>query len=176
METDMPKLARPMLQGVKCLLLDGKPYQITGRNAKDRFITKPIKNHMVNELLGGLPQFMGEIVVGDPTAEDCELETQKCLDNENLIFLFVLWVYDLKTVGMYQLDNRLQMAESMVLACGPVVQYADHTIIENDTALEAYKEVVVGAGYPGVVLREVWGTFGTYDEEIKAEADTPAAS
>lgn len=150
------KLARPLLRGVPLQILNGK-------------LKQNVKNRMVNDLLKDYPNFTGEAVVGLPTAEDCYEETQRMLDQPNAFFLFVFWVYDLRTTALYSLQDRLKIAESMVTACGPTVQFADHELIESEKELEAYKEkVIVQAGYPGIVLREPYGTFGTEDETITA--------
>ena len=57
----------------------------------------------------------------------------------------------------------------VVGACGPCVQYVDHELVTSKEELDAYAAKVIKAGFPGVVLREPHGTFGTYDEEIPAE-------
>jgi hypothetical protein len=165
----MYKLARPMLKGMLVQVLDGKPYLVTGRDKKDRDITAPMPNNMIVDMLSDVPQFRGTLVVGPPTAPDCQENTEYHVKQPNAVFPFVLWVHDLRTTNRLGLKDRLGIAQPFVLACGPVIQYADHDTIESEVALESYKELVmVKAGYPGVVLREPFGTFGTYDEEITA--------
>lgn len=157
--TDIYKLARPKLRGVPCAIVGGHP--------------KGIENRMVKDILGGLPQFVGEIVVGSPTDEDCFEITKEFLSDPNRIDLFVFWVYDLHTTKLYDLRARLDIVQPFIEACGPNVQYVDHELITKPEELEVYKTKVFERDFTGVVLREPFGTFGTYDEEILKE--TPPA-
>ena len=130
-----------------------------------------IKNRMVRDIIQDLPAFVGEIVVGKPEDPECHEMTELFLGTENIMHPFVFWVYDMKTAGPYPLQDRLQIAEPMVTgACGPCIQFVDHTLITSKKELDSYAAKVTGQGFPGVVLREPYGTFGTYDEEIPAES------
>jgi uncharacterized protein Usg len=138
---------------------------------------QPVPNRMVNDMLSGLPSFRGEIVIGKPTDPDCFEITKLFLETENLVHLFVMWVYDLRTTFPFSLDKRLDYAQGFVNTCGPNVQYVDHTLIQSDKELEAYKKVVIDEDkFTGVVLREPYGTFGTEDETIVAETAKASAS
>ncbi len=150
--TEMYKLARPKLDGVPCKIINSKAIGVA--------------NKMTKDLLNGLPQFQGEIVYGKPQAEGCYQITKELLDEENGFFLFVFWVYDLRTTEFYSLENRLNMAEIFVGTCGPNVQYVEHELITDATQLEAYKAKIQADGFAGIVLREPHGTFGTEDETI----------
>lgn len=159
--TEIYKLARPKLRGVPCAIASGQV-------KCDGF-----ENRMVMDILGGLPQFVGEIVVGSPTAEDCYERTKRFLEQQFEINLFVFWVYDLKTTENYDLRTRLEIVEPFVAASGVNIQYVDHELITSPEELEAYKTKIFERDFTGVVLREPYGTFGTYDEEILKET-TPA--
>jgi hypothetical protein len=151
------KLARPMMRGVKVQIRN--PFK------------GDIKNKMVRDMIQDLPMFVGEIVVGKPEDPECHEMTELFLETENLIHPFIFWVYDMKTTENYDLQTRLKIAAPMVIgACGPCIQFVDHETVTNKAELDAYAEKVIKQGFPGVVLREPWGTFGTYDEEIPAES------
>lgn len=155
--TDFYKLARPLMRGVKLDIRSGA-------------VSEDIKNRMVRDMLGGLPQFTGEIVVGRPIDTECREMTQAFLDDEQLLIPFVFWVYDIKTTGTYSLQDRLKIAEPMVLACNPCIQFVDHELVQTKEELDDYaKKVVAENFFPGIVLREPYSTFGTRDEEIPAE-------
>lgn len=156
--TDIYKLARPLMKGVPCSIGGGK--------VREEYI----KNRMVLDMLSGLPQFVGEIVVEDPVAPDCYEKTMEFLDNQFAIKLFIFWVYDLRTTESYDLRARLEIAEPFVTASGPNIQFVDHEIVESQEAIDEYMKKVTGRGFPGIVLREPFGTFGHEDEIIKAEA------
>jgi len=151
------KLARPLMRGVKLQI----------RNPFD----ETVKNRMVRDMLQDLPAFVGEIVVGKPEDPECHERAEFLLGESNLIHPYIFWVYDMKTNGNYPLHERLGMTETMVTgACGPCVQFVDHMAVTNKKELDDYAKMVVDKGFPGIVLREPYGTFGTYDEEIPAES------
>lgn len=155
--TDFLKLARPLMRGVRTDIRGGQASEF-------------IKNRMVRDMLGGLPSFTGEVVVGKPIDPTCHEATQLFLEDELLLHPFIFWVYDMQTTGLYGLRERLDMAETMVAACGPVVQYVQHELIHSKEELDKYAEKVVTQNhFPGIVLREPYGTFGTYDEAITSE-------
>lgn len=151
--TEIYKLARPKLTGVPCAIMSGH-------------VQDDIKNNMVREILGGLPSFRGEIVVGDPVAPDCLKRTMAFIDDPMSIQLFVYWVYDMRTSGNFPLKERLDIAEAMMNSCGPNVQFADHKLITSAKELAAYKVTLERLKFSGLVLREPYGTFGTQDEEM----------
>lgn len=152
------KLARPLMRGVKVDIRAGQASEC-------------VRNHMVRDMLTGLPSFTGEIVVGSPIEPACHEITEDFLENEKAIRPFVFWVYDMQTTGLYALKARLEMSETMVVACPPFVQYVDHELLQSKQELDDYaKKVVTKNFFPGIVLREPFSTFGTYDEEIPAEA------
>lgn len=157
MSDEFYKLARPLMRGVK----------LTIRNPFD----PEVKNRMIIDMLQNLPAFAGEIVVGKPEDPECRERSEFLLESENVIHPYIFWVYDMKTVQPYPLQERLQIAEPMVVgACGPCVQFVDHEKVTSKKELDDYAEKVIRQGFPGIVLREPFGTFGTYDEEIPAES------
>jgi len=151
------KLARPLMRGVKVDIRSGQ-------------VSENVKNRMVRDMLSDMPQFTGEVVVGKPIEPDCREMTETFLADEQLMVPFVFWVYDMKTTGNYGLRERLKMTEPMVAICHPCIQFVDHTLIQSKQELDDYAKKVVTENYfPGIVLREPFGTFGTFDEEISAE-------
>lgn len=157
--TEIYKLARPLLTGVKIELIAGRPLLTTG---------EPVPNRMITEILGGLPNFTGEIVVGKPH-EDCYERSWDFVSAPNAINLFVFWVYDAKLNNPMNLRERLNIAESMIEACGVNTQWCEHELIETQKALEQYHEKVCKENYfPGIVLREPFGTYGTEDQVVKS--------
>lgn len=171
---EMYKLARPLMKGVVVEILSGEPYIVSQEYKqfhKDyRPKREPIENKMVRDMLLGMPQFTGEIVVGKPIDEDCFEITKLFLESPHVLAPFIYWVYDLRTTGIYDLRRRLEMAEQFVLTCGPCIQYVDHTLIESEAELEAYKKTVTEENhFPGIVLREPFGTYGTEELIIRSE-------
>lgn len=161
--TKMYKLVRPRMQGVPCQILNGK---VQG---------DLIKNNMVREVLRDIPQFSGELVVGSPQAPDCYEKTLDQVGHEDGFPLFVFWVCDLRTTQNLGLRSRLGIADSMMGAMGHNVQFVEHTLVEDNKALDDYFNMVVGEkGFSGVVLREVEGTYGAWDEEITALGAIPS--
>lgn len=163
MINDIYKLARPLTRGVRVDILSGKPYMQKGE--------QPIANLMVNEMLNDLPQFVGDLVVGNPVDADNPEMTQLFLDSPEIVAPFVLWVWDMRTTGLYDLKRRLEILAPMVECSHPSIQPVEYELIESVDQLAQYKQkVIVDNFFPGVVLREPFGTFGTSDETIKADA------
>lgn len=162
MKSEIYKLGRPLMCGVPCSIANG---QVREQDV--------IKNRMVREMLSGLPQFVGEIVVGSPTADDCTEKTKEFLDDQFAIELFIFWVYDIRTTEPYDLRARLEIAEPFVTASGPNIQFVDHEILESQEDVDKFMAKVVNRGFKGIVLREPFGTFGHEDETIKTEDAEP---
>lgn len=152
---EMYKLARPQMHGVPMSILSGRP--------------QGTENAMLNDILGGLPQFVGEIVVGSPTAPDCYERSKAFVDNPTGVHLFVFWVYDLRTTERYGLRDRLDIVQPFVTSCGANIQYVDHELIESVKALENYRATLIKQNFTGIILREPFGTFGTEDETLPIE-------
>lgn len=157
------KLARPGLNGV--------PIQISGGRLPDT-----IKNNMVRELLGGQPNFTGELVIGKPQADDCYERSLAFAEDPTAIALFVFWIYDMKTSHPYPLKERINMAEQMMGSCGPNFQYVDHAIIETYSDLQTYNDHLAKRNFKTIILREPYGTFGTEDETVEVRTTEQAPS
>jgi hypothetical protein len=150
------KLARPLLQGVVVEILSNVPTS-----------KPPLRNRFVIDMLTGLPQFKGEVVIGKPEDPECKEITELFLDQDFIPHPFIFWVYDLCTTGIYDLQRRLTMAEQFVITCFPTIQYAEHKEITTYEELRAYAELVMEERkFPGIVLRDPWSTYGTEDETI----------
>lgn len=150
------KLARPLMRGVRVEILSGKPTAKT-----------PIKSKMVKDMLTGMPQFIGEIVVGLPEAVDCREITELFLDQEDLMHPFIFWVYDLRTTSMFDLKRRLQIVTQFMETTAPFIQYVDHEELNSKADLDRYARLVIEERkFPGIVLREPWGTYGAEDETL----------
>lgn len=161
--TEIYKLARPLLRGVKVEILGTYPRMIV--NGKPQ----SINNQMVKEILGGLPNLTGELVVGNPIDPECQQNSLDFINSPHSINLFVFWTYDAKTNTPMNLRERLKYVESMVHTCGVNVQYVDHELVESHEAIEKYRQKVIDENFfPGIVLREPFGTYGTEDTIIEA--------
>lgn len=150
--TDIYKLARPKLSGVPCQILSGH-------------VSDNIKNRKVRDMLSDMPNFTGEIIVGRPQDLDCQERSNDFCESEDLMELFIFWVYDMRTTATYPLKDRLGIASSMVGACGPFIQYVDHELLQSEEDIEEYKAKLAEDGFTHMMLREPYGTFGTEDEE-----------
>ncbi len=99
--TDFHKLARPLMRGVKTQIRSGT-------------VDPEITNKMVRDILGGMPAFVGEIVIGKPEDPECYLMTKLFLETETIMHPFIFWIYDMKTVANYALKERLLITRTMV--------------------------------------------------------------
>src|SRR5881628_2948040 len=96
-----------------------------------------VKNKMARDILGGMPQFTGEVVVGLPVDPTCFEETTAFLEDPMQMRPFIFWVYDMKTTENLGLSSRLAIAKPMVLICHPCIQYVDHELIHSKKELDA---------------------------------------
>lgn len=145
-----PILCSPKLDGVRCLILGGKP---VSRNLK------PIPNMGVQSILQGLPQFDGELIVGPPAAPDAFNVTSSGVMSTGGFPDFTFWVFDVVTVKPYPFEERLKMAMQFADASGNCVQFVDHQLIQDEAGLLKYESKVLGLGYEGVMLRAPDGPY-----------------
>lgn len=138
-----PVLVAPALYGVDCLISNGQPL--------DRHCN-PIPNRSIAEMLQGMPAFMGTIVVGDPTADDCFQRSYSAVKSPEGFSKFVLWVYDILTHGSYTYIERLDIARHIINACSKNFQLIDHELVKSPSTLMKYKKLVLSEGYKDIFV------------------------
>lgn len=154
-ELVFPLYASPKLDGIRVLIRDGQ--------AVTRKLLPVANDHIRNTLVTVAPDgFDGEVISGDPTAEDCYNRTQRAmLGNKVVEPEFKFHVFDDFTAPTLPYQERMErIAEFMrrhVIADHVVFHIP--TLIPNLAELETYEAHALALGYEGVILRS---TFGTY--------------
>lgn len=145
-----PVLVSPKLDGIRCLIINGQP---VSRNLK------PIPNLVVRERLSGLPAMDGELIVGDPRAQDVFNRTSSGIMSGSGVPQFKFWVFDALTNAPMPFLERLALAKSYANSCGKDVQYVAHKMVDNAKQLLEYEAQMLLAGYEGIMIRALQGPY-----------------
>ena len=144
-----PLLASPKLDGIRCLIVDGKPVSRT---------LKPIRNHYVQRYLQhwGLPDLDGELVVGEATHPNAMQNTTSGVMSADGEPDFTYHVFDLYSStdpfhGRYSYMSQLELPLR--------VRVHPHRMIYSVAELEAMEEEALAAGYEGLIVRDPRGAY-----------------
>lgn len=149
-ESMFPFWAQPKYDGIRVLCgQDGYAYTRS---------LKPVRNlefqsrmRMARDKLAGLD---GEVIVGDPTAEDCYVRTSSAVmsfENPDIINA-KLWVFDIwNSVGTYEerYGELLEIADDLP----PWVEIAPNALLSDMDMLNQYETKRLLEGHEGVILR-----------------------
>ncbi len=142
-----PVLVSQKLDGIRCLIIDGVA---VSRNLK------PIRNEYVQSILG-TPKYYGldgELIVGDPFAEDCYRVTSSGVmskDGEPGFTFYVFDRWDMPGVGF---SDRLAATQG-----GYRIQRVAHNWAYCEADLLRIEEVLLAKGAEGVMVRSLHGPY-----------------
>lgn len=140
-----PLYAQVKLDGIRCVIVDGKPLSRTLKEIPNREIFEALSD----PALEGLD---GEIIVGRPTAEDCYRRTASFVMAPNKTGEdWMFFVFD-KHNSKQPYDQRMRE----VLTATPVDDHVDTLgvlLIETPEQLDQYEQLFIGMGYEGLILR-----------------------
>lgn len=141
-----PILVSPKLDGIRCLIKDGKAVSRT---------LKPIRNRFVQQILGTpvLNGVDGELVVGDPTASNCMQMTNSGIMSFDGEPDFTFYAFDIWSRGNLPFANAFDTLVLRGYNYGRL-KVLDQDELQSVSQLEAYEEDVLSAGYEGVILRD----------------------
>lgn len=145
-----PVLASPKLDGVRGLVLDGR---LVSRSLKE-FPNKHVMSLFSHRELNGLD---GELILGDPAANDAYRRTNSAVSREEWTPDVKFWVFDkmpFGTTGEYW--QRLEAARQVQF---PNVLMVPTELIENEATLLKLEAEYLKLGYEGVMLRSVDGLY-----------------
>lgn len=134
-----PYLASPKLDGIRCVILEGK---VLSRSLK------PIRNKYIVSQLQGLPNMDGELIVGSSHYGDVFNRTTRGVMSADGEPCFMFHAFDTLADLSLPFQERLAWIpkDAYVL---PV----PHTMVYNLNDLGKYEEKVLYQGYEGVMLR-----------------------
>ncbi len=155
-----PLIASPKLDGIRCTIQDGV---VLSRNLK------PIPSDLVQQMFGieDLEGIDGELVYGDPTAEDCFNKTTSAVMRKDFPDLFVgeslvLYVFDklseLPCLNQMVFTDRLADAHQITCATNQTL-LVPHHIIQGHEELAEYEAHHLDLGYEGVMVRSQDGPY-----------------
>lgn len=140
-----PLYASPKLDGVRAVVRDGVVY--SRRN-------KPIPNRWVQEKLGHLEHFDGELIVGEPTSKSVYRDTTShVMSHDKTDFDLRFYVFDHVQFPSNSYGSRTEVLDLDM----PVISSAfklDQALVLNLDALLAYERKCLADGYEGLILRD----------------------
>lgn len=155
-EKMFPYWAQPKLDGIRVLVGDDG-YLYTRS-------LKPVRNYHLQCLARNNPSligFDGEIIVGDPTAEDCYRRTSSAVmsydsdDIENAkLYIFDVWK---DTSSNY--DQRYETILSLMDQFPDWVEVIPTVLLSDMRMLEEYEKKWLQQGYEGMMLRRRNGKY-----------------
>jgi DNA ligase-1 len=146
-----PALVSPKLDGIRCVIRDGKAVTRSG---------KPVPNrHVRTWLEANCPEgFDGELMLPPPaTFQDC---TSAFMSHEAVppaVWFFA--VFDVVIDGV-RFDDRQKRLREMVLNCDARrVQQVPHITVRSQEELADFEEHCIAAAYEGVMIRSAKGLY-----------------
>lgn len=146
---EFPLVAQEKLDGIRCVIVDGKPVSRT---------LKPIPNKEIAAALTN-PAFEGldgEIIVGDPTADGCMQATSSFVMAPNktgeawAFYVFDKWNQDGPFWVRY--GEAEKIVNTVTWTDLPLFMVNSRNIFTLDD-LDAYEAQLLAAGHEGVILR-----------------------
>jgi DNA ligase-1 len=146
-----PLLASPKLDGVRALVRDGVVYSRSG---------KPIPNAHVQKTFGHLHGYDGELIAGEPNAQDVFRKTQSAVMSQDGRPDVTFHVFDNWTRGNAPYGKWYGSAVSNIgTALKTNVQLVQQVAVKNSSDIEAYEENALAVGFEGVMLRSLDGKY-----------------
>ena len=147
-EAVLDKLVYPFwgsikLDGIRVWMPEGKPLTRTMKEVPNRFTF----NRFSHTNYFGLD---GEMVMGDPTAEDCYRKTYSAVMGRAGEPELDFYVFDQVSEGVY--EDRYRAVERRTPLANVIV--VDQHWIENRQQLDEFEDRTVQAGHEGVMLRK----------------------
>lgn len=144
-----PLLASPKLDGIRCLIVDGKPVSRT---------LKPIRNRFVNQYLSShdLPSLDGELIVGSATDPNAMQNTTSGVMSADGEPDFTYHVFDLHC-SPARFHGRY--ASLLEVGLPPRVVVHQHQYLRTVAELEDMEEQALTAGYEGLIVRDPRGAY-----------------
>lgn len=144
-----PVFTQPKLDGIRVIVKDGIVYSRS---------LKAIPNKHVQSLFGHLQGLDGELIVGNPTAQDVFQKTTSGVmskDGEPDVTLYAFDVWDKPTsiFEMRQQCLRLKCCEESDIELVP------YECIHTYKELLAYADTQISTGYEGIMLRNPYAPY-----------------
>ena len=153
-----PKFVSPKLDGIRCVIMDGKP---VSRNLK------PIRNLWVQHCLKGIPDGVdGELIVGSAVGDLVFNRTTSGIMSESGTPDFTYHIFD--TINYP--GGFTHRFDSLKKFYHPYCSLVEHWVVNSEDELKRKEEFCLEVGYEGVMLRKIDGKYkygrSTVNEQI----------
>jgi DNA ligase-1 len=152
-----PKLVSGKIDGLRCCIRDGAAFS---RNLK------PVANDYIRGMLQGLPNFDGELIVGNGNDPNLWNQTVSGVRTKSGEPEFVLAIFDISDDFNQGFSDRLRRAEDEIAAAvsrRPELRsrlaLVPHVEVRTLDQLMEQEDLWVGRGYEGVMLRSPHGPY-----------------
>lgn len=140
-----PLFASPKLDGIRCAVVGGKALTRTLKEVPNRTVF----NNLSQAQLTGLD---GELIVGDPTADDVYRNTVSGVMSRDGNPEFTYYVFDLHDGDGHWHQRFQTLYEGF--ADRTAIQVLPHAFIRDHDELLEYEQKHIELGYEGVILRD----------------------
>lgn len=146
-----PVIVSPKLDGIRCVIIDGVPMTRT---------LKPIPNKFVREALTGLPDFDGEILVGEHDKDVFDRTQSEVMSHEGEP-IFTYWVFDRHghPGGFRPRLDSLYGLEQFHSGSAGKLRIVPHYDVPGIDILLANEQIFVAGGYEGMMIRDPNGPY-----------------
>lgn len=141
-----PVLMQPKYDGIRALVIDGVVVSRT---------LKPIPNRHVQRVLGGLNNYDGELIVGDPNSPDVFTKTMEGVMSEDGEPDFKYFVFD-RWDRVH--DYRLYLKNSLIVETDAIKMVPTH-IVKDEEEAKHIEDRLVKYGYEGAMVRSMDGPY-----------------
>jgi DNA ligase-1 len=142
-----PCLGSPKIDGIRCVIPEGR--------AKTKTM-KDVPNDYIRECLRGIPfKPDGEIIVGDPTAEDCFKRTSSGVMSKDGEPDFKLYMFDQVDFSL----GYLRRYHNLKKIISPFTVRLQHKIIHSEEEFLAFEQENIDLGYEGTIIRSLHGLY-----------------
>ena len=160
-DADLPKVkypvaVQPKLDGVRAIVQDGVVYSRS---------LKRIPNAEVQAVLGSTGEYDGldgELIVGDPTADDCYRQTSSFVMSESKTGAdWTFYVFDSVDMGQVPYSERRTRLLNIASTFNPddSVVLVPEVHASNEGELERMEATLIDQGHEGVILRTLNGVY-----------------
>jgi DNA ligase-1 len=151
-ESKSEMYASPKLDGIRCMIQDGI--------ALSRSL-KPIRNEFIQSILGNemFDGLDGEIISGDPTADDVYRITTGNVMRATGKPDFTFWVFDTFIYPYPYTGRQHEIYHIDPTGIHPNIKILPTVSIFSMKELQVYEQSCLGQGYEGVILRDPNGAY-----------------
>jgi DNA ligase 1 len=151
-ESKSEMYASPKLDGIRCMIQDGE--------ALSRSL-KPIRNEFIQSILGNemFDGLDGEIISGDPTADDVYRITTGNVMRATGKPDFTFWVFDTFLHPYPYTGRQHEIYRIDPTGIHPNIKILPTVSVFNMKELQVYEQRCLGQGYEGVILRDPNGAY-----------------